>query len=53
MCYIFPLSNKAISEVLLWENNDYIGALFELIKLGFMMEFNEEAVGFKETFFFL
>ncbi|XP_062170197.1 uncharacterized protein LOC133875934 isoform X3 [Alnus glutinosa] len=38
--------SEAISEVLLWENSNYIGALAELIKLGFMMEFNEEAVGF-------
>ncbi|KAB1217507.1 hypothetical protein CJ030_MR4G028388 [Morella rubra] len=38
--------SEAISEGLLWENIDYIGALSELIKLGFMVEFNEEAVEF-------
>ena len=29
-----------------WENSDQIGALPELIKLAFMLEFNEDAVGF-------
>ncbi|KAG2675395.1 hypothetical protein I3760_12G002100 [Carya illinoinensis] len=38
--------SKAISEGLLWENSDHIGALFELIKWCFILEFNEEAVGF-------
>jgi hypothetical protein len=38
--------SEAISEGLLWDNNDHIGPLSELIKLGFMMEFNDEAVGF-------
>jgi hypothetical protein len=38
--------SEAISEGLLWENSDHIGALSELIKLGFFLEFNEEAVGF-------
>ncbi|KAG6632785.1 hypothetical protein CIPAW_12G002200 [Carya illinoinensis] len=38
--------SEVILEVLLWENNDHIGALFELIKLCFILEFNEEAVGF-------
>ncbi|XP_065630885.1 uncharacterized protein LOC112017384 [Quercus suber] len=34
----------AISEGLLWENSDHIGALSELIKLAFILEFGEEAV---------
>uniref|UniRef100_A0A2N9J2L5 Sacsin/Nov domain-containing protein n=1 Tax=Fagus sylvatica TaxID=28930 RepID=A0A2N9J2L5_FAGSY len=38
--------SEAISEGVLWENNDHIGALTELIKLAFMLEFNEEAVLF-------
>ncbi|XP_059440914.1 uncharacterized protein LOC132173427 [Corylus avellana] len=38
--------SEAISEGLLWENDDHIGALSELIKLGFTLEFNEEAVEF-------
>ncbi|KAG2675394.1 hypothetical protein I3760_12G002000 [Carya illinoinensis] len=38
--------SEAISEGLLWENSDHIGALFELIKWCFILEFNEEAVGF-------
>jgi hypothetical protein len=38
--------SEAISEGLLWDNSDHIGALSELIKLGFMVEFNEDAVGF-------
>ena len=38
--------SEAISEGVLWENNDHIGALTELIKLAFMLEFNEEAVVF-------
>jgi hypothetical protein len=29
-----------------WENSDQIGALPELIKLAFMLEFNEDSVGF-------
>ena len=29
-----------------WENSDQIGALSELIKLAFMLEFNEDSVGF-------
>nr|POF19520.1 hypothetical protein CFP56_47700 [Quercus suber] len=38
------LITKAISEGLLWENSDHIGALSELIKLAFILEFGEEAV---------
>jgi hypothetical protein len=38
--------SEAISEGLLWENIDHIEALSELIKLGFTLEFNEEAVEF-------
>ncbi|XP_035549983.1 uncharacterized protein LOC108983697 [Juglans regia] len=38
--------SEAISEGLLWENSDHIGALFDLIKLCFVLEFNEEAVEF-------
>ncbi|KAG7941754.1 hypothetical protein I3843_16G061900 [Carya illinoinensis] len=37
---------EAISESLLWENSDHIGALVELIKLFFILEYNEEVVGF-------
>nr|XP_023905605.1 uncharacterized protein LOC112017384 [Quercus suber] len=35
---------QTISEGLLWENSDHIGALSELIKLAFILEFGEEAV---------
>ncbi|XP_059444849.1 uncharacterized protein LOC132176607 isoform X3 [Corylus avellana] len=38
--------SEAISEGLLWENSDHIETLSELIKLGFTLEFNEEAVEF-------
>ncbi|KAG6672481.1 hypothetical protein I3842_16G059100 [Carya illinoinensis] len=38
--------SQAISEGLLWENSDHIGALFELINLCFILEYNEEAVEF-------
>jgi hypothetical protein len=38
--------SEAISEGLLWENDDHIETLSELIKLGFTLEFNEEAVEF-------
>ena len=31
---------------MLWEKSDHVDALSELIKLAFMMEFNEEAVIF-------
>ncbi|KAF3970886.1 hypothetical protein CMV_005458 [Castanea mollissima] len=42
--------SEAISEGVLWENSDHIGALSELIKLAFMVEFNEEAVRFLMKF---
>ncbi|KAK7818670.1 uncharacterized protein LOC111998780 [Quercus suber] len=38
--------SEAISEGVLWEKRVHVGALSELIKLAFMMEFNEEAVMF-------
>jgi len=38
--------SEAISEGVLWENCDHIGALSELIKLAFVLEFDEEAVRF-------
>jgi hypothetical protein len=38
--------SEAISEGLLWDNSDHIATLSELIKLGFMLGFNEQAVGF-------
>ena len=38
--------SEAISEGVLWEKSDHVGALSELIKLAFMLEFNEEAVMF-------
>ncbi|KAG6624971.1 hypothetical protein CIPAW_16G063400 [Carya illinoinensis] len=44
---------EAISESLLWENSDHIGALVELIKLFFILEYNEEVVGFMEDEEFL
>ncbi|KAF5459581.1 hypothetical protein F2P56_019519 [Juglans regia] len=45
--YATYFSQALISEGLLWENNDHdIGELSELIKLCFVLEFNEEAVRF-------
>ncbi|GMP34210.1 hypothetical protein CsSME_00007182 [Camellia sinensis var. sinensis] len=38
--------SKAISEGLLWENEDHIRELAELIKLGFVLEFDEGAIEF-------
>ncbi|CAL5327465.1 unnamed protein product [Camellia sinensis] len=38
--------SEAISEGLLWEKEDHIRELAELIKLGFVLEFNEEAIEF-------
>ncbi|KAM4107744.1 hypothetical protein ACJW30_04G168300 [Castanea mollissima] len=38
--------SEAISEGVLWENCDHIGALSELIKLAFLLEFNGKAVRF-------
>ena len=38
--------SEAISDGVLWENCDHIGALSELIKLAFVLEFDEEAVRF-------
>ena len=38
--------SEAISKGVLWEKSDHVGALSELIKLAFMLEFNEEAVMF-------
>uniref|UniRef100_A0A7N2MMB9 Uncharacterized protein n=1 Tax=Quercus lobata TaxID=97700 RepID=A0A7N2MMB9_QUELO len=38
--------SEAISGGVLWEKRDHVGALSELIKLAFMLEFNEEAVMF-------
>ncbi|KAH7854098.1 hypothetical protein Vadar_010117 [Vaccinium darrowii] len=37
---------EAIAEGLLWEEEDHIQPLGELIKLGFLVEFDEEAIGF-------
>ncbi|KAG7954179.1 hypothetical protein I3843_11G002800 [Carya illinoinensis] len=37
---------ESISEGLIWNNTDRIGALSELIKLGFVLEFEEESVEF-------
>ncbi|KAM1025528.1 hypothetical protein ACFX14_038566 [Malus domestica] len=37
---------EAISECVLWECTEHIPALSELIKLAFVLEFNEEAVDF-------
>ena len=38
--------SEAIYRGVLWENGNHIGALAELIKLAFMLEFNEEVVMF-------
>ncbi|XP_028082517.1 uncharacterized protein LOC114283846 [Camellia sinensis] len=38
--------SEAISEGLLWENEDHIRELAELIKLGFVLEFDEGAIEF-------
>ncbi|XAR67863.1 hypothetical protein NMG60_11002793 [Bertholletia excelsa] len=38
--------SEAISEGLLWDNEDQMHQLAELIKLGFLVEFNEEAIEF-------
>lgn len=37
---------EVIAEGLLWEEEDHIQPLGELIKLGFLVEFDEEAIGF-------
>ncbi|KAK6262002.1 hypothetical protein QUC31_007818 [Theobroma cacao] len=37
---------EAIAEGVLWEKEDQISSLSELIKLAFLLKFNEEAVGF-------
>ncbi|KAF3438505.1 hypothetical protein FNV43_RR21267 [Rhamnella rubrinervis] len=38
--------SEVISEGLLWDNGDHMYELTELIKLAFVLEFNEEAVAF-------
>ncbi|KAA8540647.1 hypothetical protein F0562_024433 [Nyssa sinensis] len=38
--------SEVISEGVLWEKEDHIRQLAELIRLGFLVEFNEEAIGF-------
>ncbi|KAH0975256.1 hypothetical protein GBA52_017155 [Prunus armeniaca] len=38
--------SQVISDGVLWEHTDHIPALSELIKLAFVLEFNEEAVDF-------
>ncbi|PQQ17192.1 uncharacterized protein Pyn_20830 [Prunus yedoensis var. nudiflora] len=38
--------SEVISDGVLWEHTDHIPALSELIKLAFVLEFNEEAVDF-------
>ncbi|KAK3183204.1 hypothetical protein Dsin_030490 [Dipteronia sinensis] len=38
--------SEVISKGVLWEMEDHINALAELIRLAFLLEFNEEAVGF-------
>ncbi|KAI3673633.1 hypothetical protein L6452_39757 [Arctium lappa] len=37
---------KVIAEGVLWENEEFVGELSELIRLGFLVEFDEEAVDF-------
>lgn len=38
--------SKVISEGLLWDNESWIEPLAELIKMGFLVEFDEEAIAF-------
>ncbi|XP_062115853.1 uncharacterized protein LOC133829995 [Humulus lupulus] len=38
--------SQVISEGVLWENGDHIDTLSELLKLAFLLDFNEEAVAF-------
>ncbi|KAA8542076.1 hypothetical protein F0562_023228 [Nyssa sinensis] len=38
--------SEVISEGMLWEKEDHMRRLAELIKLGFLLEFNEEAIEF-------
>ena len=38
--------SEVISKGVLWEMEDHINALAELIRLAFLLEFNEEVVGF-------
>ncbi|KAI9152784.1 hypothetical protein LWI28_001114 [Acer negundo] len=38
--------SEVISKGVLWEMEDHINALAELIRLAFLLEFNEEAIGF-------
>ncbi|KAK0600532.1 hypothetical protein LWI29_015918 [Acer saccharum] len=38
--------SEVISKGVLWEMEDHINALAELIRLAFLLEFNEESVGF-------
>ncbi|XP_038709038.1 uncharacterized protein LOC120003946 [Tripterygium wilfordii] len=38
--------SNVISEALLWDKEDHISALSELIKLAFLLDFNEEAMDF-------
>lgn len=38
--------SEVISKGLLWENDDHIDTLSELIKLAYLLDFNEEAVAF-------
>ncbi|GAV62728.1 LOW QUALITY PROTEIN: hypothetical protein CFOL_v3_06251, partial [Cephalotus follicularis] len=38
--------NFLIAEGVLWEKEDHISALSEMIKVAFLLEFNEEAIGF-------
>ncbi|KAL3512559.1 hypothetical protein ACH5RR_025276 [Cinchona calisaya] len=37
---------EVVSEGILWEKEDYVHQLADLIKLGFIMEFDEAAIGF-------
>ncbi|XP_059644204.1 uncharacterized protein LOC132285978 [Cornus florida] len=38
--------SEVISEGMLWEKEDHISQLAELMKLGYLLEFDEEAIGF-------
>ncbi|XP_059640868.1 uncharacterized protein LOC132283016 [Cornus florida] len=38
--------SEVISEGVLWEEEDHISQLVELMKLGYLLEFDEEAIGF-------
>lgn len=38
--------SRVVSEGVLWENEDHMNQLAELIRLGFLLKFDEEAIGY-------